>query len=173
MKKRRNAIEKRMMYRTVVAYDVGITHLAYCLADVIGDRILRINDTKEINIMQKCKNMHCTILHDRTTHDKMSHLALPEADLAIIEFQPPTGVKTVEHWLRTYYGTKTLLVHPRSMHAYFGMRGMSREERKCFSVKRAEEDGVPLYGRKHDIADAYLMILFACCKKKVKSKYFT
>lgn len=88
-----------------------------------------------------------------------------EADVVLIERQPPTGIGTITAFWYSRYRDKIVLVHPRSVHKMFGMGHLSYDMRKRASVDIASKF-IPDLGaggggrRVHDVADALVMICF-------------
>jgi hypothetical protein len=83
-------------------------------------------------------------------------------DKILIERQPPGGFTNIEILLHYMFKDKVILISPISIHTHFGMRHLDYEERKDRSIRLAEKYtniDIP-YERKHDIADAFCMIVY-------------
>ena len=158
----------------VLSIDPGYTHLGclYALADWrTGD--VQVNHTELMNLhhVDAGRTIALKLLSLIRTHPFFD-----ECDVLLIERQPPGGVgAVVENCLAIIYHHKTTLVNPTSMQGHYNMRGLSRTDRKAFSVAFAREAGVPLptEERAHDIADAYLILRYWMhLQKRTVSKYF-
>jgi hypothetical protein len=100
-------------------------------------------------------------------------------DVVLIERQPIMGLTDVQH-LVFHILKRAIFVSPCSVHKYFNIRHLTYEQRKTWMVDNANEylhqfteyDDLV---RKHDIADAMMMIVFYVKKQMappVKSKFF-
>lgn len=88
--------------------------------------------------------------------------AFDTADKILIERQPPGGFTNLEILLHYMFKDKVVLISPVSMHCHFGMRHLDYDERKERTVALTEKFlnvEIP-YERKHDIADAFCMVMY-------------
>jgi hypothetical protein len=65
---------------------------------------------------------------------------------------------------------KSILIHPRSVHAHFHMSGFDYDTRKDYSIRIASKyisaDILKKYERAHDITDSILFTMFFCARKQ-------
>jgi hypothetical protein len=95
-------------------------------------------------------------------------------DVCILERQPPHGMQDVQslvHYILLKTGREVHLVHPRALHKHFGMSD-DYDERKRQSEQIALQGGLGAFPgfcgetRRHDMADAFLLITFWLAKLK-------
>jgi hypothetical protein len=185
-------------FRYILSIDVGIHHLAMILIETTPDYTQKdvvwfelVNITQFVHL-DTPSSKTCTIPHTRTVADWLSHLFYLNKELfdlcekILIERQPPGGQIAIEQLLFFQYRSKAVLVHPRSVHAFFGWSDHDYNERKNrsiqvleYALKHSKRDWLfkeyQAIERKHDILDAYTQ---AVCylhreweeKKKAQSK---
>jgi hypothetical protein len=128
----------------------------------------RVDITRVIH--KRISYCSCKLHHDNCIPDYLDHFIqetphFQECDVLIIERQPPIGITNVQDLLFKLFRDKVLLVSPGSVHKYFNLPRCEYDIRKEKSKNIAEEY-LSSFGkftnniRKHDIADAMLMILF-------------
>jgi hypothetical protein len=171
----------------VLSIDIGITNLGYVYGEYTFDpkvnklnlnslknNLIKIISCDRIDITNvkhskvpfcDCKLHHDYCIPDYLDHFIQEHLEVFEnADKIIIERQPPVGITNVQDLLFTKFRSKVLLISPNSIHKYFNMS-------KDYSTRKEESEKIAVYYlsgmkrylnniRKHDIADALLMILY-------------
>jgi hypothetical protein len=152
----------------ILSIDVGIINLGLVYAeykDKDNDKELVINKAQLIDLTDynycRCKEL----IHDKTSASYMKHLFMDhkefdEADIILVERQPPGGIKDVEQLIINQYQAKSILICPRSVHAYFGIGDLCYEQRKEFTTNYAGDIINNEYERKHDIADAYCQLIY-------------
>lgn len=159
----------------VVAVDVGLSNFAFVWVDV-GDRgVVTVSGVRRLDLTLLCHERvtraQCTLQHGNNATDRIEHFLqehggiLDDADVILIEQQPPGGLVHVEQLLFSRYRNKAQLCSPVSLHKWLGIGGLDYEARKERTVARAAPylNRFSHYWRelrKHDMADAMCMILF-------------
>ncbi len=145
-------------------------------------RDITIIDCKRVNIThmkhETIPRCECSLHHSRCIPDYIDHFIqeLPyfkECDVLIIEQQPPQGLMNVQDLLFKTFREKVLLIHPASIHTYFGLpKGGLYLERKAKSELIAKSYLSDFQGfddeRKHDMSDAMLMLIYYYKKRMEK-----
>lgn len=157
----------------VISIDIGIYHLGLVAAELNPDyTIHQIHDVDLIDITTGCKlGEQCNLEHGSNIADYMSHFfvyyqqPLQEADVILVEQQPPSGLVAVQELIRFQYRQKTQVVSPRSMHVHFDIGYLDYEARKRATQKIADGPlsqfkSYVFQERRHDISDAYCQLLF-------------
>ena len=161
----------------IYAIDVGVLHLGIALVAYSGDaegegmepvEVIAADTVDVTNF--NCDRATCRLKHDRVMSDWIGHFVeeyrdlYAFADVVLIERQPPGGHRCVEQLLMHHYRDKAALVHPRTMHAHFGVGALDYEGRKVALTRIAKS----LFAhsecatralhtqRAHDVADALL-----------------
>jgi len=173
---------------TILSIDVGITNLGLSLA--ILDEAYHVIQIEWVNIVDITDFTHnydlyekdCCVNHDsRNFADWLQHFFLEYetlfeiSDYILVEKQPPQGLVVVEQIIMFKYRNKCHLVHPRSMHSWFGIGSANihgedaYEERKKKTQLIAEKNvkwhprAIDSYSkliRKHDVTDSICLMLF-------------
>jgi len=172
----------------VLSIDVGIINLGYVFAELkFSNNISTINkyyldenflievlDCNRVNITNMkhsiMKFCDCKLHHDYCIPDYLDHFIqehsemFDTSELIIIERQPPMGVTNVQDLLFTKYRNKVVLLNPGRIIKYF-MMSRDYSKRKMESEKIASKylcSFSNFYNniRKHDIADAMLMLIY-------------
>jgi hypothetical protein len=166
----------------LVSVDVGIVHLAFVDVRVEVDGVLRVKpqsfsvSSMHLVDLRECGHAHvsvenCTLPHTKETVDRISHFlqdhgaAFDNADVVLIERQPPCGLCNVQDLLFARYRMKTQLVSPNKVHAFFGIGGLDYDARKVAVTRIARAalergagsprgDPFASFTRAHDVADA-------------------
>ena len=170
----------------IVSIDVGITNLALVSSKLSPEfEIETVTHCELCNIRDMCllcTDKNCILQHEKTPLDWVNHLVFfrkkvfDEADVILIERQPPGGLKDVEILLFQKFRDRVKMIHPRSLHRWMRITHLEYEGRKAETEKAAE-----LYvkhtnawkinsERRHDIADAVCFTLFYATKLKEESK---
>ena len=158
------------------AIDVGYKNLGLIQVEVDKDGI-QTHFMKKIDISKiHCKN-DCKIPHTNEVADLVAHFVqeyqyvLDTADVILMERQPPGGLTNIEALLFFIFRNKIKLISPNSVHCHFGFRHLDYEQRKERVVSIASKHiTLPDITRKHDIADAFCMILYEVQKNQLKFK---
>jgi hypothetical protein len=164
----------------VLCIDIGITHLGmsvivadkeYNFKKVAGIDMIDITDFKHIDGVTFG---NCHLHHSKNFTDWLEHIfiyysnAFNYADKILIERQPPQGLVAVEQLIFSRYRHKSELIHPSSMHKFFGIGHLLYEERKqevekiCLKYLELPHVICEFFGfeRRHDIADSVCFGLF-------------
>ena len=173
---------------SILSIDIGITHLGLSLSIVDSAfHLIRIEwvtmvDITEYKHEHDLCNKECNIDHNsKNFADWIQHFFLDYETLfercsfILVEKQPPAGLVVIEQLILFRWRTKTYLIHPRSMHSFFGI-GISSisgedayEERKRRTELIAQKhcewhhraiDSYSKFERKHDMADSICLLLF-------------
>jgi hypothetical protein len=167
----------------ILSIDIGIINLGYVYADVIpvvsnclknkyyqgyreGINIIKYDKVDITNVLHtSVSRCNCTLYHESCIPDYVDHfiqenaLMFDSADIILIERQPPVGITNVQDLLFTRFRKKVIMISPNTIHAYFSM-SKDYDIRKQQSEKIANEY-ITIHGtRKHDIADALLMLIY-------------
>jgi hypothetical protein len=150
------------------------TEKDYTLRDIVWFELVNITEFQHLD---SCAKQDCKIPHTRTVADWLSHVFFLNSELfalcetVLIERQPPGGQIAVEQLLFFQYRSKAILIHPRSVHAFFRWTDEDYERRKLQSVKvfqRALEKSPRNWliqefydlERQHDVSDAYIQLVY-------------
>lgn len=172
----------------ILSIDVGIINFGMVGANLKDDYLERKEVILEceiffceyVDITQlgiECKDPNCVLFHDKLITDYMLHLfekfkeVFDSVDKIIIERQPINGLIIIQELIIRKYREKSELVHPSSMHAFFGIRKYNCDERKEFTEKIATEylGHLKIFvfnERRHDMADAFCILYFYLTKKR-------
>lgn len=146
----------------IVSIDPGQTHLGLCFADLDDSRDLHVDfcacvDLKAYgqgHLVDKFKNF----ITSESKH-------FENCDVFVMERQPPIGGggEAVSCLFYSLFRDKTVLIHPSTLHKHFGLGGTTYEDRKALVCELASPalSHLPAYmnfPRKHDMADAYLLL---------------
>ena len=146
----------------VLAIDIGYHNMGLVLAEFEDDPKIYVKCMKKASL-EDYKYIRSNDFIDLIPLFVEDHQELfDSADKILIERQPPGGFTNIEILLHYMFRDKVVLVSPVSMHTHFGMRHLDYEERKERTVSMTEKylkDDIP-YERKHDIADAFCMIVY-------------
>lgn len=180
--------------KTITSIDVGIDNLGLLIVQVDDEqqwKWISVLVMERISI-QACfhrmiKRSLCTLPHTSEVSDYVEHLHqefapfLDETDVVLIERQPPEGMKSVEQCLFQHYRDRAILVHPRSVHAFFGIgdqeytkRKRSMEERTLQWFRRLPQEAEYWTSRyrelqrtrAHDVADAAAQCFWHCAQQR-------
>lgn len=164
--------------KKVLSIDIGIVNLGFVFAE-IGNSI-NIIDCNRVDITyvkhNTIKRCDCKLFHENCIPDYLDHFVqenntfFEEADIILIERQPPVGITNVQDLLFTRFRSKVKLISPRTIHKYFYM-SKDYDVRKIQSEKISSEylsefDNFSKNVRKHDISDAMLILIWYYKKNK-------
>ena len=170
----------------VIAIDIGIVNLGLCKVRVRGIDdyeclLARLVDTTRFTCDRRtCKLKHTACHVDWAQHLLQTYRAdFDEANVVLIERQPPQGHKAPEQLLYAALRDKAVLIHPRSVLAWVGISSMDYELRKEAMVRRAKRtytDDVAQIAlaqeRAHDIGDALIFVSYYVAKDASMKKKF-
>lgn len=176
------------LFKYVLSIDVGINNLgmmllectkSYEIHDIVWFDKIDMTRFNHIGDPRKCHLHHSSCLADWMAHIFYQHAELFDlCEIIIVERQPLKGFVSIEQMIFYQFRHKCVLVHPRSVHAFFGNSGIDYNERKKKSVnimlyflknKSGRDWLLPHFNsfkRKHDIADAYIQAVFFLYKKR-------
>ena len=146
----------------VLAIDIGFHNMGLVLAECGNGPVIEVEYMKKVSL-EDYKYIYSNDFVDLVPLFVDDHREVfDKAERILIERQPPQGFTNIEILLNYMFKDKVTLISPVSMHMHFGMRHLDYEERKERTVLIAEkylDDEIP-YERKHDIADAFCMIVY-------------
>ena len=164
----------------IVGVDVGYINLALVsvvvsdaheISEVTGSMLVDITKTR---CLPDCQLHHSNNVVDRMNHMFALHSAVFEdADEILIEAQPVVaGLVHVEALIFSRYRQKAVLVQPTSVQSHFKWPRKQYELKKDAAVQTALPYMPQLQDvvRKHDLADAFCLILFTCQRRQVALK---
>lgn len=153
----------------IISIDIGLNNLG-----IVGGYLNNINLCKKVDIKalcQYCAIKNCGLYHNLCMSDYVSHFIkdyqkyLNMADIILIERQPPCGFISIQELIVFQYRDKVKMISPNSVHKYFDITHYNYERRKEFVTQYAE-NALKMFPdfkdskRKHDVSDAYCMIIF-------------
>ena len=144
------------------------------IKDIVVIDYNKIDITKMKHTTVSCTN--CTLRHDRCIPDYVDHFIQEYieyfnlADVILIERQPPVGITNVQDLLFTRFRDKVELVSPCSVHKYFNMSSDYDIRKQESELIAGEYLILDSFLRKHDIADAMLMIIYYYNKRQMDLK---
>lgn len=158
------------MYMKLVGIDVGYKNIGLVMADCQNEKV-SVEFFKRINISildhNRVSFCNCKIPHTNELSDLIAHFVqeykeiFDAADQIIVERQPPGGLTNVETLLHYIFRDKVILVSPVSMHKHFGMGHLDYDNRKIRTEEIAGKYmDLSNLTRKHDVADAFCMIMY-------------
>jgi hypothetical protein len=148
---------------------------------------------KEINVFScdriditECKHIkvhrsECKLEHESCIPDYLDHFIqensfiFENAEIIILERQPPVGITNVQDLIFTRFRNKVKLISPNTIHKFFKMTRSEYEIRKIESEKITSIyletfKNFTNNCRRHDISDAMLMIIYYFKTRVVKKK---
>ena len=170
----------------VVAIDIGLTNLGFVKVRIRGkdDYECLVADLVDTTTFT-CDQRTCKLRHSACHVDWIDHLLqryradFDEAEVVLIERQPPQGHKAPEQLLYAAMRDKAVLIHPRSFLAWVGIGSMDYELRKEAIVRRAKriyKDDVAQAAlkreRAHDIGDGLNFVDYHVATDKTMQRRF-
>ena len=172
----------------VCSIDVGISNLGISLSKVLlrpNFTLLKVVACDTLNLpritSRVCKRGQCVQYRDRSFSHHVRHFLeeyrkkyFDKAAIILVERQPATVYTAIEQIIQYTFPEKVLLQSPMSLHHWMGTVGLSRQEKKAESMRRAapyvsELPGfVNLKQHKHDLADAVTYTLYYLEQEKAK-----
>ena len=156
------------MFTKLVSVDIGYSNMA--IVELITDfKNFTVDNIHKINL---------SIFNEREVHLSMIKFiseyqhVFYDADLILIERQPPQGLTNIQDILAYNFSTKVKLICPRSMHKHFMISKLDYESRKQQTVRITSKYLKDFLifeneSRKHDIADAFCLALYYIEKNKI------
>ncbi len=146
----------------VLAIDIGYHNMGLVLAEFEDNPKINVRKIKKVSLGDY-KYIQTNDIVDLVPLFVEEHQEwFDMVDKILIERQPPGGFTNIEVLLHYMFKDKVVLISPVSMHTHFGMRNLDYEQRKERTVSIMEKhisEEIP-YERKHDIADAFCMIMY-------------
>lgn len=155
----------------IVSIDIGYVNMAMVGCTTTEEGVVDFDYTAKVDITHVMHNRvnpcDCKIPHTNETCDRVMHFiqeyrpVFDEADIVLIERQPPMGLKDVEALITQTFRSKVQLISPNKMHKFWGISRYDYERRKEHTERIASEYvDLSLYERKHDVADAVCIAMF-------------
>jgi hypothetical protein len=133
-------------------------------------RILKCDRVDITNVQHRVVHFcDCTLLHERCIPDYIDHFVqehpfLHEADIILLERQPPVGITNVQDLLFVRFRKKVKLISPNAVHSFFKLNNnYDFRKKQTEEIAKLYLSDIFQYNdneRKHDIADAMVMILY-------------
>ena len=156
-----------MIYPSI---DVGY----YNMGLVQCDSELNVTFAKRVDIT---RYTGCALYHTKHVADYVAHFVqlykeiFDSADVILMERQPPSGLTSIEALLFYIFRDKIKLISPNSVHAHFGYSHLDYEQRKDRVIDIASKYfTLPEVARKHDMADAFCMVLYEVQLRQLEIK---
>ena len=158
----------------VLSIDIGIINLGYVFAEICQD-IVKVLDCNRVDITimrhRKVAWCDCRLHHDYCVPDYLDHFIqeqsdlFDQADIILIERQPPVGITNVQDLIFSRYRNKVKLISPNTVHKHFKMTRNDYDLRKIESeiITQSYLESFSNFtdnSRRHDISDAMLMIIY-------------
>ena len=158
--------------RVILGLDVGIRNLAmvsvltsdrYEIVDILGSKVV---DVTKVKCAPDCKLHHSNGIVDRMSHFFVRYATdFDTAEEILIEAQPVlVGLVHVEALIFSRYRHKARLVQPVSVQKHFKWPRCDYEAKKQAAVDTAHPymPNLDDVTRKHDLADAFCLVLYDC-----------
>lgn len=147
-----------------LAIDIGYHNMGLVTAEIGNGPKISVDFMKKVSLEDYKYNAPSNDIVDLVPLFIDDHMDIFEnADIILIERQPPGGFTNIEVLIYYIFKGKVVLISPVSMHTHFGMRKLNYDERKERTLeianKHLEGEEIP-YERKHDISDALCMLLY-------------
>ena len=137
----RNCARKKVR---VCSIDPGYVNLGFVVVDIFAQGEVSFVHGERVDITKWCcRGEDCNLGHSATTADWLDHFLrerrvfFKQAQLVLIERQPPFGFRDIEQILFHIFRSKAVLVSPRSMHKHFNVQGMEYDNRKSALLRRS------------------------------------
>lgn len=162
--------------------DVGLVNMGVALVEVDHKGVVQCHMAGCVDITDfRCRGC-CPLRHEAVPVDWVDHFvrdfkdAIAQAQVVLIERQPPGGFRCVEQLIYKACRDKALLVQPRSFQAHFGVTCMEYDERKQYLVGVAQRiyrgsevaTRALAADRAHDVADALLFAVHHASRPEVR-----
>lgn len=169
----------------IFAIDIGIVNMGVAYIHSLSPDNFKCLYAARVDITEFKCNSNCKFRHDAVMVDWISHFLvnhqnyIDNANVVLIERQPPMGHKCTEQLIYQAVREKAVLIHPRSLHAFFNMSRLTYEDRKKCIVSRAKHifkdsscriKAVLNQNRVHDIADAMMMAVYYVKQHQVRHR---
>jgi hypothetical protein len=155
------------MSTKLVSVDVGYSNMA--IVELTTDfKDFTVNNVYKINLSNFNETeVYLSMIKFISEYKKL----FDNADLILIERQPPQGLTNIQDILAFNFSSKVKLICPRSMHKHFLISKLDYDSRKQHTVKITSKylKNFLIFdneSRKHDIADAFCLALYYIEKNK-------
>jgi len=180
----KTAIISLSVMQIIIGIDIGYSNLGFVKSTLTDSFEVRIDMVDLVNIRalphHRIPRNRCTLYHTNEISDLIAHFIqeyrpiLDEADVILLERQPPGGLTNIEALLFYEFRNKCVLISPNAMHAHFSIGTLDYEHRKRETTRIAQQYwNLEQFDRKHDIADAICMILYHTHKDRRRHKMKT
>lgn len=148
--------------KQIISFDIGYLNMAFVEVETDFDKIINVKNFHKINLHKFNENeVHNSMIKFIFNYENI----LENADIILIERQPPTGLNNIQDILAFKYSSKIKLISPRSMHKYFNITKLNYENRKNYTERLSREylekfTEYNILERKHDISDAFCICLY-------------
>jgi len=148
--------------KKIVSFDIGYLNMAFVEVETNFDDIINVINFHKINLHKFNEN---EVHNSMSKFIKIYENIFINADIILIERQPPTGLNNIQDILAFNYSSKIKLISPRSMHKYFYISKLNYEDRKKYTEKISKIylekfNEYNILERKHDISDAFCICLY-------------
>lgn len=155
------------MTTDLVSIDIGYSNMA--IVELSTDfKDFTVNSVHKIDLSNFLeREVHMSMVKFILEYKEL----FDNADLILIERQPPQGLTNIQDILAYNFSSKVKLICPRSMHKHFMISKLDYESRKQHTVKITSKYLKEFLvfdneSRKHDIADAFCLALYYIEKNK-------
>ena len=161
----------------VLGIDIGFTNLALVSVETSDEHeIIDVTSSRVIDIAKVGCLPGCQLHHSGNVVDRMNHTFakyqqhFEQADEIFIEAQPLVGLVHVEALIYSRYREKATMVQPVAVQKHFRWPRNDYDAKKQAAVVTARPytGNLADLARKHDIADAFCLVLYTCQVRKAK-----
>lgn len=171
----------------LLCIDIGIINMGVAYVKAHSHDYLECIHAACVDITKFTCTRDCKLSHEAIMVDWIAHFIsryqdeFDNADVVLIERQPPMGHRCAEQLLYQAFRSKAVLVHPRSFHCYCNVSGLSYDDRKTAIVllarrmfKSSSDDALKVLQteRAHDAADAMLFAWYYVSRPDVQFKLY-
>ena len=155
------------MTTNLVSIDIGYSNMG--MVELTTDfKDFTVNKVHKINLFNfNQREVYLSMIKFITEYKEL----FDNADIILIERQPPMGLTNIQDILAYNFSSKVKLISPRSMHKHFMISKLDYDSRKQHTVRITSKylKDFLLFNnesRKHDIADAFCLALYYIEKNK-------
>lgn len=162
----------------LLGVDIGYSNLSLVSVETSDEHdIDKVTSSHLIDIARVGCLPGCQLHHSGNVVDRMNHMFakyyqyFDEADEILIEAQPVlVGLVHVEALIYSKYRQKATMVQPVAVQKHFNWPRNDYEGKKQAAVETASPflPGLADLSRKHDVADAFCLVLFVCQKRQTE-----
>ena len=159
----------------VLSIDIGIVNLGFVFANIDAEsdsvEVIKCNRVDITYIRHnRVSFCDCKLHHEYCIPDYLDHFIqenediFTEAEIILIERQPPVGITNVQDLLFKQFRHKVILISPNTIHSYFGMSSeYDTRKQQSEAISKSflhDQTNFKKHIRKHDISDALLFVLY-------------